>query len=293
MATTPGALGWWMAPLQRVSVAETQLDERATGRTPARTRSRRSTAPARGDGAVKTAARTIDIFEVFAEQRRPLSLSEIAAHIGAPPSSCHALLRTLRDRGYLYPIGGQKRLYPTRRLADLWDAIAGGDPVLPRLAPSLEKLRDRTGETVILGKLQDRRVVYIEVFEGLQTIRYTARAGDFRPLHSSAIGKALLGELSEAEREAQLGAGELRRITPATLVDRERLRADLELGRKRRYYLTEGENVPDVMGLAVPVTCSGDAVGIALAGPVDRMREHVSRHVRALLKLRRSLEIPE
>jgi len=258
---------------------------------------RRSRSPAAalapGDGMVKTAARTIDVFEVFAELRRPLSLSEIAARIDAPLSSCHALLRTLRDRGYLYPVGGQKKLYPTRRLADLWEAIELGDPVLPRLAGALEQLRDQTSETVIVGKLQGRRVVYLEVLEGLHTIRYTARAGDFRPLHSSSIGKALLGELTELEREGLLGVGELRRITPATLVDRQQLLADVERGRERGYYVTEGENVPDVMGIAISLACSGDSVGIALAGPVDRMRENLPSYLRALHRMRRGLESGE
>lgn len=241
-------------------------------------------------GLVKTAVRTIDVFEAFAEVRRPLSLSEIAARIGAPPSSCHALLRTLRDRGYLYPIGSQKNLYPTRRLADLCQSIAEGDPVLPRLGAALERLRDETRETVIVGKLQDRRIVYLEVLEGLHTIRYTARAGDIRPLHSSSIGKALLAESTESERDDLLGAGPLRRITPATLVDRSRLFADIERGRARGYQVTEGENVPDVMGVAIAMTWSGDSVGIALAGPVDRMRDRLVRSVRALRKMRREVE---
>lgn len=256
------------------------------GRTPA-------AALAPDDGMVKTAARTIDVLEAFAELRRPLSLSEIAARIEVPLSSCHALLRTLRDRGYLYPVGGQKKLYPTRRLADLWQAIELGDPVLPRLASTLERLRDQTSETVIVGKLQGRRVVYLEVLEGLHTIRYTASAGDFRPLHSSSIGKALLGEMTEQEREDLLGVGELRRITPATLVDRRQLFADVERGRERGYYVTEGENVPDVMGMAISFACSGDSVGIALAGPVDRMRENLSRNARALHRMRHALESGE
>ena len=57
---------------------------------------------------VKTAARTLDVFECFAEARRPLSLSELARAIEAPVSSCFALIRTLEDRGYLYAVGRRR-----------------------------------------------------------------------------------------------------------------------------------------------------------------------------------------
>ena len=51
---------------------------------------------------VKAAARALDLFEAFSEAQRPLTLTELAQRIGAPMSSCHALVRTLRARGYLY-----------------------------------------------------------------------------------------------------------------------------------------------------------------------------------------------
>src|SRR5688500_2352238 len=99
---------------------------------------------------VKTAARTLDLFEAFAEARTPMTLTEIAARIDSPVSSCHALMRTLQARGYLYVLSQRRRCYPTRRLLDIAAAIAGHDPIVEKLRPAMEALRDRTGETVIL-----------------------------------------------------------------------------------------------------------------------------------------------
>src|SRR3546814_17563666 len=58
--------------------------------------------------------------------------------------------------------------------------------------PLLEKLRDATNETAILGTRQGDRVIYLAVAEGQQTIRYMSRAGELKPIHASEIGKALL-----------------------------------------------------------------------------------------------------
>ena len=45
---------------------------------------------------MRTVDRTLEIFEAFAEAKRPLSLSELARMINMPVSSCHGLLRTLQ-----------------------------------------------------------------------------------------------------------------------------------------------------------------------------------------------------
>jgi len=239
-------------------------------------------------GAVKSAARALDVFEAFAEARRPLTLKELAAAIGAPTSSCHGLVRTLQTRGYLYE-AGRRGLYPTKRLLDVARAVVAHDPLLERLAPLLEALRDATGETVILGQRQGGRVVYLEVVEGPRTVRYTAAPGEHKPLHSSAIGKALLGTLPAAERAALIAAEGLPRITPDTITDAAALEADLAEGRARGVFVTRGENVADVMAVAVPVTVNGEALGIAIAGPLARMQAAAAEHTRPLLAAVRGL----
>jgi len=148
---------------------------------------------------VKTATRTLDVFEAFATAKRPLTLSELARAIGAPVASCFGIVRTLERRGYLYSARPRRGLYPTRRLLDQARLIAAHDPLSSRLDSALAALRDRTGETVLLGKRLGDRAVYLDVREGPQTVRYTARVGDLKPLHSSAVGKALLGTLAEGD----------------------------------------------------------------------------------------------
>jgi len=115
---------------------------------------------------VKTAGRTAKLFEAFAQARQPLTLSELARALGALQSSIFNLLRALEGRGYLHSVGGAKRLYPTRKLFDLADAIAGYEPVIPRIEPHLTALRDQTEETVIFGARQGTQVIYLAVIEG-------------------------------------------------------------------------------------------------------------------------------
>lgn len=125
-------------------------------------------------------------------------------------------------------------------------------------------------------------IEYRNVLEGPQSIRYTARAGDLKPLHSSSIGKALLGALGQDELPEVLKQLPLDRVTEATITDRSALLTDLERSRQRDYFVTTGENVADVMAVAATVRLGSDVYGIAIAGPIHRMTDNLTRHVSAL-----------
>ncbi len=239
---------------------------------------------------VKSASRTLDLFELFARERQPLTLSELATALDVPLSSCFNLVKSLTNRGFLFGAGPHKQIYPTRKMYDIAATIAAADPWLQRILPRLEALRDATGETAILGKEQGGRVVYLVVLEGAQNIRYTARPGDLKPLHSSAIGKALLGAMTAPAREKTMSKLKLEAMTDATIVDRARLAEEIDATIARKYSITRGENVADVMAIAAPVKFRDDTYGIAVAGPMHRMNEHVAEHQRRLAAACREIE---
>jgi IclR family transcriptional regulator, acetate operon repressor len=234
---------------------------------------------------VKSAGRTLDVFELFAREQRPMTLSELATALDAPLSSCFNLVRALKGRGFLFGVGPRRQIYPTRKMYDAASAIAANEPWLRRMLPWLEALRDQTQETAILGKEQDGRVIYLVVLEGPQNIRYTARTGDLKPLHSSSIGKSLLANMTLPARTEVLAKLRLDAMTDATITDRAQLAEELEHCAARGYSITRGENVADVMAVAMPVKVAGDTYGIAIAGPMHRMTERIADHQRRLAEI--------
>lgn len=220
---------------------------------------------------VKTAGRTVDLFEVFATARRPLTMSEVARALNAPQSSCFNLLRALEAKGYLYAVGGKKQIYPTRKLLNCAEAIADFDPIIPRLQPVLEAIRAETDETVILGSLQKRHVVYLAVAEGQQTIRYISHAGEIKPLHASAIGKSLLMGMPEDDRIRLVSSLDLHAITGNTLTSPAEVLKELKAAEAVRYTKTVGEGVMDVAAVACPLKIDGLMYGVAVAGPSARV----------------------
>lgn len=235
--------------------------------------------------AATSVERAFAILETFERERRPLLLKELSELCDIPTSTCHSLVHTLLKRAYLYQTGRRKELYPTRKLYDMGATILAHDQIIQRLLPLMEELREITRETVILGKRQRDHILYLEVLEGPEVIRYSARPGDTKPLHSSCIGKSMLSLLSPGEAQVLLEGLSLDRVTPNTITGVDRLLRDLDQGRTRGFFATHGENVSDVTALAVPIALNNEQFGLAVAGPshrVDARFEEISEHLKAV-----------
>ena len=218
-----------------------------------------------------SSTRSVRLFEAFAAVGAPQSLSEISDLLATPLSTCHGLVKALQNGGYLYSNNVSRRHYPTRRLLQIAETIAANDPVLKYFDAHMAELRDTTEETVILGTLQKDAVVYLNVVESPHSIRYSARPGDMKPLHSSALGKLMLGESEKKVREGFLKTLPLDAVTQNTLTTPDVLRKDLEQSRDRGFYMTRGENGSEVLAMAAPVRIGGEIYGVVVAGPIGRM----------------------
>lgn len=236
-----------------------------------------------GGVAVTAVERVLDIFETFNKVQKPLSLTDLAELTGIPKSSCHAIVGTLTARGYLYSLARPRSLYPTRRFLDIAQAIHEKDPFMERVMPLLERLRDTSRETVILGKRQGDAVIYLEVVESPHPIRYSAKPGEFKPLHSSSIGKALLGSLKEPEMRAQIANRPLPAITGSRLTEPDALVHDILESRRRGYFVTRGENVPDVWAVSAFLSVNSEMLAVAIAGPRHRMENNITECAQLLL----------
>jgi IclR family transcriptional regulator, acetate operon repressor len=220
---------------------------------------------------VKSAQRVLDILELFATMKGPATLSAIASALEMPKSSCLALLNTLEINGYLYQLRRELGYYPTRRWLDKAQIIGTHDPLIEKIRPVMTALRDVIGETILLGKRVDDRLMHVEVVESLQTLRYTAVSGQFKSLHVSASGKSVLASLPVAERVALLARLRLERVTQATITDRVELERDIREGIARGWQMVRGENNEGVSGIGAPMSLAGETYVLTAAGPSNRM----------------------
>jgi IclR family acetate operon transcriptional repressor len=236
---------------------------------------RRSGNGTSADGGHRAANRVVDILELLAASPDGLVLRDVTAQLEAPKSSLLPLLRALTARGYLAQgRAGEYRLGPGA--TDLGAAVPGPTALIDAARPAVVDLMRRTGESVFLGTLSSDHasIVYVDKVESDHIIQYAGGVGDRRPLHATAIGKAILAFLPVGERDDILKSLSLSRHTERTVTSLTALRASLEEVRKTGVCVTIEELVPGASGIAAPVfDRHGRVVGAcAIGGPTERVR---------------------
>lgn len=217
--------------------------------------------------------KAIDVLEHIAAAPSPgVTLAECANVLGFSKATTQRMLLTLTRRNLLhfdedlrvYGLGAQ-----TARL---------GAEYISRLdyrkvaLPVLRALSKETGETAHLGILSDTDVVYIELVDSPQPVRFFSKVGDLAPAHATAIGKAILSRISEEALRRLLPEYFVGR-TPHTITSRDVLESDLERSRIRGYAIDDQENREGIRGFASPIFDHTGAVcaGISIAGPTSRV----------------------
>jgi len=226
----------------------------------------------------KIVERTLDFLELFADQKKPLSLSEISRLLEIPASSCHDVLQALLDRGYIYEITPRGGYYPTQRMYEVARTIAEHDPVVQRAESHLRSMRDALDESVLLSKVTDLQATYLLAFEPSHPLRYLARPGDnIRSLHGTSAGKALLGSMNELALTGFLKSATLQRFTPHTITSKTALRAELAAGNARGWFLNREESQEGVTTLSARFNWVSSLYIVTIAGPTMRMEPKLER----------------
>lgn len=210
---------------------------------------------------VKSAARVLDLLELFALAREPLGVSEVARQLGMPKSSAQALLATLVARGYLARMGSAYQLAASVRSGEL---IGGPFARLTRLAePVMQRMAERSGESAFLGVLTgDWQVRYVAKAVSSNQVRYDADLAHLRPAYCTSIGLAILAHRHAADIETFLRRVPLKRITPQTITDRAALRRVIEKAQRDGYAEVRDGHVSGASGVSAPIFAP-DATAIA------------------------------
>lgn len=214
--------------------------------------------------------KALRILQAFRTGDSKLRLSDLAARTGMPKSTVHRLSQMLIENqllcsdvnGYELGIG-------------LFE-LSGLVPIKHRLRetalPFLQDLFLATHETVHLGVRDGLDVVYVEKIYGHSDLALPSRVGGRLPLSCTAVGKALLAFSTEDTRAAVLSRP-LRRITPRSVVDPDRLRRELSEIRATGLAFESEEATLGRACVAAPVIVQGEAVAaMSISVPVGQYR---------------------
>lgn len=213
---------------------------------------------------VEAVVKALDVLEAFRDSEE-LQLSELSKRVSLNKSRAFRLLYTLCERGYVERASDGHRY---RLGLKLFEHASNLRRDVKQVAqPYMRKLQLRFNETVNLAVLHNGEVLYIDLLESSRPFRMSAMVGSRMAIANTSLGKALIAYAAEHELDAVFDT-----LTPTEL---RKLRAEMEIVRRRGYATDQEENEPGVacIGAAI-LNEAGVSVGaVSISGPSVRIQK--------------------
>ena len=239
-------------------------------------------------GTLKSVERAFQILE-YVRDNESVSLTEISEALGLSKSTTHRHLSTLVSVGYLtrkddtYRVSFEFLSYANR--------IHLRQPSYPVIKRKVRNLADQSEELVQFTTHEDGRLVYLFKETGPNGLVHRSDARTFRPLHSTAGGKAILSKWPEAEVQAYIDNNGLEAITEHTITDPDMLFDELQQVRKDGYATNIEETFEGVGAVSIPIEDQDDGVigALSISGPVNRVGD--GKYSELLLDVKKEIEL--
>jgi len=227
---------------------------------------------------IQTVANALKLLEAFRDEEE-LGVTELSRRLDLHKNNVFRLLATLELQGYIEQSANSDRYRLGTGCLELGQAFLRSRMLLRRARPLLEEMADRSGESSHLAVMRDFDVVHLDGVSSNQLVATGLRIGRCLPLHCTALGKVLLGCSSETVHEeydrTRLGDCPLDALTPATIVDSQKLFDQIRSAAVRGYAVDLEECEPGLTCAAAPVFGSSGSVvaAVSVSGPSFRMSE--------------------
>jgi IclR family pca regulon transcriptional regulator len=232
-------------------------------------------------------ARGLRIIQTFGQDRRQLSLSDIAKLVDLPRASVRRTLHTLIHLGFAETDGRMFRLTP--RVLTLAGAFLLSNPISTILQPALERLSADINEACSAAVLDGDDMVMIAHASPARVLQLSGQIGLRIPVVSSSLGRILLAGFDDDRLEAFLAHSKPKQLTPHTIVDKDALHRAILKARSDGYSLVDQEVELGFRSISVALRrLDGKAIGSLNVGahseraPIKTMQNRFLPNLHAL-----------
>ena len=217
--------------------------------------------------------RGLAVLETVASYGGPASLAETARRLGLHRSTAHHLMQSLVELGYLRQEETTRGYELTQKLHQitgrLWSAEQLGDIAQPLLQELMQATKEGTSVAAWIGGT----VTIAAKCEADSPVRVVQDVGGDRPIHCTAVGKALAAWLPRLDVQAALARSGFRRHTAKTIATEADFDAEMRRIRNAGYAIDDEEQHEGLRCIAMPVFCyTGQVIAsMCVLGPKHRM----------------------
>lgn len=195
----------------------------------------------------------------------------MASGLGLGVSTASRLLSTLEESGFLRRNSESQRYELGQKVISLAGVALNNEPIYRNSRAVTQQLAWEFGLGANVAVREGHVLRYLQNVEGPMAPKSYTLLGQTNPLHATGMGKALLLDLSEQDRSALLGPGELPAYTNSTIVNHAELASDLQRCLERGYCTEVNELALGRACIAAPIRdFTGQVVAaISLSGALS------------------------
>ncbi|MFC4324277.1 IclR family transcriptional regulator [Litchfieldia salsa] len=214
------------------------------------------------------------ILDFLSSSDEPQNLNTIAKHTELTNSTALKILDTLLLIGYVHKNIESKKFSLGQALIKYANKAINQLDIKDIAQPHLEELNKITTETVHLGILEDKNIVYVKKLESKKPVSLYSQVGKIIPLYCSAMGKAILADKPDVEIEQYLGQTTLVQHTANTLTTKNEFIEEISKIRQLGYAFDNSEHENDVFCVGASLSVNEKNYGaISVSVPEYRLTD--------------------
>lgn len=190
---------------------------------------------------VQSVDRALCILEALSDYEDGLGITEISEKVNLHKSTVYRLISTLMYKGYIMQNHSTNKYSLTLKLFELGSKKIEKMDLVSAAQPYLKKLMEETGEVVHLAVRENNEIVYIAKVEPPKSIMMYTRIGMSKPMYCTAMGKAIMAELTEEEVQNIWNKSDIKKYTDNTIVEFSKLKENLKDIKSKGYTLDNQE----------------------------------------------------
>ncbi|AEM57524.1 IclR family transcriptional regulator [Haloarcula hispanica N601] len=220
---------------------------------------------------VKSAETTFEVLDAL-KDLDGAGVTELAQHLDVPKSTVHNYLSTLEQEEYVVNRDGVYEV--GLRFLELGAYARHREKLFGIAKPEVDRLAAETGELANILVEEHGRGSYLYRARGDKAVQVKAHVGTRVPLHTTALGKAILAHMSTERVDAIVDRHGLGGEASKSISSRAELEQELADVRDRGVAFDDEERLEGLRCVAAPVLNHDNEIigAISVSGPTNRFR---------------------
>jgi DNA-binding IclR family transcriptional regulator len=207
-----------------------------------------------GEGMVlQTVSNALKIFELFGKTKKELGVTEISKQLGLHKSIIFRLIKTLEARGWIKQ-NENRKYFLSFRAYEIGSVVLENAGLGSNIQPFIGELAREVGESVHIGVLDGREIIYIYKVTPSNELRVEVRIGVRMPAHCTAMGKVILAySPPKVIEECLYGKERLESSTPFSITEQANFYSSLQQIKEQGFSWSFQELFHGIMCIAAPI----------------------------------------